>query len=367
MIIRDAFEAVARRARRPAILGLMAAFYALNLGGVFLAILVQRHMPTPVHAPAPFMGRTALIELWATLFLFLLSPLAWQWTRDARLMARPLRGLLQSLALNAVNITLCALPQRMEIKRQFGSAAQQAPIGGRGLVAAIALGFAMSLAFETLLAFALAFWETKRAEKALAQRQTEEARWALLKAQMSPHVLLNSLGGLAELVLDDPAAAAQGMRDLAEIYGQLLALGQAPLVPLGEERRLLTRYLGVEKLRLGQALDVAWEWDPALDTVLAMPLLLQPLVENAIKHGVAADPEGGRILITARRDPGSLFLAVANTGQAPQGRERKGTGVGLRNLKSRLDLAYGGRASFGLVRESSWMRAEMKLPLEETP
>jgi two-component system sensor histidine kinase AlgZ len=123
----------------------------------------------------------------------------------------------------------------------------------------------------------------------------------------------------------------------------------------------MENYLAVEALRLGDRLQVRWDWDPALDALVAPPLLLLPLVENALKHGLGPRPEGGELHIQGRREGATLLLEVANTGAWGEavGRSR---GVGLRNLHARLQLGYQGRATFGLVREAPWTRARLTLP-----
>lgn len=340
--------------------------FLFNTGMVVLSLVIQRFMPTSAAMPpVPLNARLIASTLLGCVFMFIVSPIGWQWTGDDRRLAGPLRGMLQALGLYVLYFLLNLSIAWPNMRKILDFASSQAHPKSPHFHSGLALGVLMGVGFHLLLSFALAFWEAKTAEKKEALRQSEEGRWNLLKAQMSPHVLLNSLNGLAELVREDTPAAVKGMRDLAEIYRQLLTLGEAPTVPLGEERQLLSRYLDVEKLRLGEALRVEWDWDPDLDAIPAMPLLLQPLVENAIKHGVAADPEGGLIQVSGRRAGRELLLTVSNTGQAPASAPRKGTGVGLRNLKSRLELAYGGKATFNLVRESPWTRAELKLPMED--
>lgn len=368
MIFQDALKAISRRSRRPAILALVGGMCLFNFGMVALGMLAQRLAPPmATMPPAVLNGRLVLSTVLGCVFMFMVSPFSWQWTGDGRQMARPLRGILQSVGLHALHsvVSMCIGWPNVRKYLEFGTKTAQPHMPP--IYSLMALGMLMGFCFNVALSFALAFWEAKTTEKKEALRQAEEARWNLLKAQMSPHVLLNSLNGLAELVREDTAAAVKGMRDLADIYRQLLTLGETPTIPLGEERRLLSSYLDVEKLRLGEALHVEWDWDPALDALPAMPLLLQPLVENAIKHGVAADPQGGLIRVSGRREGGLLTLTVSNTGQPSTPAKPKGTGVGLRNLKSRLDLAYGAKASFDLVREWPWTRAILKLPLEEKP
>jgi len=362
MIFREALRAIPRRARHPLVLGLMAAQIALQVGGALFAAWAQKRAPGSQIPVLPFTAQLVLGVVTGSLYQFLVAPLPWQWTGDGRLMSTSLRSILKALGFAAGFHAVYILCNWNLVEQQKALLSATLP-GGRYLLL-MAWSYLISIAFQTLIGFALALWETRRTEKAQAERQAEEARWTLLKAQMSPHVLLNSLNGLAELVRDDTAAAVKGMRDLAEIYRQLLSLGEAPQVPLERERQLLERYLAVEQLRLGEGLKVEWAWDPALDVIEAMPLLLQPLVENAIKHGVAADPNGGVIRITGELSRREIRLEVANTGEAPVPTARRGTGVGLRNLKSRLEMAYRGRASFDLVKESPWMRAELILPRE---
>jgi LytS/YehU family sensor histidine kinase len=160
-------------------------------------------------------------------------------------------------------------------------------------------------------------------------------------------------------VRQDPPAAEQALLDLSELYRALLRHGDRMKAPLGEERRLVERYLAVEGLRFGPRLKVQWDWDEALDAVEAPPFLLQPLVENALKHGIAPHGPGGELGISLHREGSGLVLRVANTGR-PMALVL-GNGVGLRNLEARLQLAYGNRASFHLGSEGPWSVATVRL------
>jgi two-component system sensor histidine kinase AlgZ len=177
-------------------------------------------------------------------------------------------------------------------------------------------------------------------------------------------VLFNSLNGLAELVRLDPLAAEQAILDLSELYRALLRHGDRPVAPLGDERALVQRFLAVEGLRMGSRLQVAWRWDESLDSVEAPPFLLQPLVENALKHGIAPNPAGGELAISLTREGAGFRLRVVNTGKGlglvP------GQGVGLQNLEARLKLAYGTGAAFHLRSEGPRTVAEVILERLET-
>ena len=362
MILRDALIAIPRRLRRPLVITLITVLSTFYIAFSALTPMLLQHLPPPRPWVQPLTLWYACFLVFGVVHMIAFTALPWQWTGDARPMAPPLRGALQAFAFCLLVGTLNMAVHYRQIQLTFVSLPREIP---RAFMLAMSLmGLVMGVAFNALIGFATAYWETRKAEKEQAQRQVEAARWNLLKAQMSPHVLLNSLNGLAELVRDDSVAAVKGMRDLAEIYHQLLTLGDAPKAPLGQERRLLERYLSVEQLRLGDQLRTEWAWGDALDDLPVVPLILQPLVENAIKHGIAASPLGGTLRIEARREGGSLHLAVANTGAMPANKPRTGGGLGLRNLKSRLELAYGGRATFQLVKEQEWTRAEISLPVE---
>ncbi len=356
MRLRQALHAIPRRLARPLVLGLTLGMILLNVLSLWASTRLNSGTTLTL---AALSGAV----IWP-LYRMGLSPFAWQWTRDARLLARPTLGILQSLVLTGCYALVMAWVQWEDREKTLAMTERLVGLEPGGLLVFVLVVQTFGAGVDLAIGFALAHWEARTEEKAQALRQAEAARWSLLKAQMSPHVLLNSLNGLAELVHEDPEAAAQGMRDLAELYHHLLALGNAPLVPLGEERRLLERYLGVEQLRLGSLLQVHWDWDPSLDPHPALPLLLQPLVENALKHGVAADPNGGELRIEARTSPLGPRLRVLNTGTAPP---RKGTGTGLKNLRARLELAYGDTARFHLHREDGWMVAELQLPPEVCP
>lgn len=295
-----------------------------------------------------------------------LSPLPWRWTADDRSRAPFLRGSVQALFFNGLlTVALVSLSWLL-----VGTSPAKAEILGTG--AGHPLSFWRILGFQlfvgapmmTIIGAIISFGETTAEEKEAAEARLEEAQWILLRGQLSPHVLFNSLNGLAELVRQDAEAAEQAILDLSELYRALLRHGDRMKAPLADERRLVERYLAVETLRLGPRLRVTWDWDEALDRVEAPPFLLQPLVENALKHGLAPHLEGGDLAISLRRQGRGLCLRVANTGR-PMALVL-GNGVGLCNLEARLRLAYGPTASFHLGTEGPWSVATIRLTTLET-
>jgi two-component system sensor histidine kinase AlgZ len=220
----------------------------------------------------------------------------------------------------------------------------------------------MHVPASTLVGWFIMSGERTEREKRAAEHRASEAQWILLRGQLSPHFLFNALNGLAELVHTDPVAAEKSLLDLAELYRGLLSHGDEPLEVLRQERMLVERYLAVEHTRLADRLRVQWDWDCDLDEVKTPPFILQPLVENAIKHGIAPFPQGGELRISMHREGGGMRLQVSNTGKALP--LVLGNGTGLRNMEARLELAYGKDASLKLRSEGEWVVADLWLPLE---
>ncbi len=205
--------------------------------------------------------------------------------------------------------------------------------------------------------------EREEMEKQLAKSEAQEAQTRLLQSQLHPHVLFNSLNGLLELVHKDPNAAETCIRNMSDLLRKLLQASEQSFFRLDQERQLVGHYLAMEGLRLGNRLTVVWEWAEGIDDLLVPPLMLQPLVENALKHGIAPHVEGGQVRIRAWVDGRLLHLEVWNTGEAPLPSPRSGT-VGVKNLKSRLKLAFGAKAHYTLVREGVWTKAVVILPIQ---
>jgi sensor histidine kinase YesM len=222
------------------------------------------------------------------------------------------------------------------------------------------LGLGILLA--TVAGRSIAEREAGERREAQLRLLTEKAQALALQSQMQPHALFNALSGLVELAHDDPEATEAALVALCDYLRRLMAHAAQEAAPLRAERELLEDYLRIEQIRLGERLRVAWDWPGWADPVPVPPLLLQPLVENAVLHGIAAEPAGGELRIAAHRSPGQLVLKVENTGRAPEG-EREGLGLG--HLRERLRLWRGGRGQLELVREGDWTRARLTLPLAD--
>lgn len=174
------------------------------------------------------------------------------------------------------------------------------------------------------------------------RRLVSQAELRALQSQIHPHFLFNALNALYGIIPREATGARETVLNLADIFRYFLDTRKS-LVPLAEELRIVRAYLDIERLRLGDKLRVTIEAAPAALDVPIPVLSIQPLVENAVKHGIAPLSTGGEISIEARREAdGGLYVAVSDTGRGFQD-PRQG-GVGLENVRRRLELSYGGAA-----------------------
>jgi signal transduction histidine kinase len=200
----------------------------------------------------------------------------------------------------------------------------------------------------------------KALESQVAQR---DAELRALRAQVDPHFLFNSLNSVAGLIGPDPAKARLMCQMLGEFLRDSLRLGSAARIPLAREAALAEQYLRVEQIRFGARLDVTMALDPDAARVAVPPLILQPLVENAVRHGIGTRLDGGTVRVETRRVGTRALITVAN----PRDPDvvRRGTGFGLEIVRGRLQQMFGDRASLSIDAGSDAYRVLVTLPVEE--
>lgn len=224
-------------------------------------------------------------------------------------------------------------------------------------------GFLLYLLAMAVSYLAAAFAVSRDAERRGLELQVlaREAELRALRAQIDPHFLFNSLQSISALTTADPPAARRMCLLLADFLRDTLALGARQRIPLSSELMMARRFLAVEQVRFGDRLQVDIVAGDA-EGCEVPPLLLQPLVENAVTHGVAHLIEGGTVRIRAERRVASLVVTVDNPCDAdrPAGR---GTGLGLRNVRARLESLYGNDALLRTDEADGRFRVRVEMPL----
>jgi two-component system sensor histidine kinase AlgZ len=246
----------------------------------------------------------------------------------------------------------------------------------------VAINAAPTWALAAVIAFSIAilshylvaaFERSRLAEKQALQSKVlaREAELRSLRSQLDPHFLFNSLNSVAALIGTDVAAARRMCFLMAGFFRKSVALGKEESIPLSEEIQLIETFLAIEEVRFGDRLRK--KFDVAEDTLkyTVPPLVLQPLVENAVHHGIAHLLEGGDIEVTGRlltdqQGNKLLQLSVANACD-PDRPPSKGTGTGLGNVRSRLDTLYGNTARVDATVEPTHYRVTLLLPAIAAP
>ena len=227
------------------------------------------------------------------------------------------------------------------------------------LASAFALQFSVYL-LVVAAAHGIEYYRRSREREQLEARLAE-TRLQLLSMQLQPHFLFNTLNTIAELVHHDADTADRMITGLSDLLRRALDLGDVQEIPLRSELDLLALYLDIQKARFGDRLQVQLDVEPGAGDALVPVLLLQPLVENAIRHGLAAHAADGRIDVVASRSGDRLRIAVADDGGAggTAGPER----IGLGNTRARLHALYGPSARIDLEREAGrGVRVAIEMP-----
>jgi two-component system sensor histidine kinase AlgZ len=196
-----------------------------------------------------------------------------------------------------------------------------------------------------------------------ARMLTRDAELRALKAQVNPHFLFNSLNSISALTGSDPAKAREMCILLGEFLRRTLGLGEKSAIPLEEEMSLIRAFLAVEKIRFGERLRMEEKVAKECLGFNVPPLLLQPLVENAVGHGIANMVEGGTIRLCVKCDDGNLDIEVENPFD-PEAPVRRRSGVGLANVKQRLAARYGERARLRVRSDQGRFSVWITIPAE---
>jgi two-component system, LytTR family, sensor kinase len=243
---------------------------------------------------------------------------------------------------------------------------QYVPRTKHGPLELIHSGFADQITmYIAIVAAAHAYWYFEKLRK--QEMETIEFQRALaaselqaLKMQLHPHFLFNTLHGISTLIDTDQACAKEMVVKLSGLLRGTLEHSSSDLIPLSEELKFVREYLDLEAMRLGTRLNVEWSIDPDTRPALVPQLILQPLVENAVRHGIACSRDGGWVEIAAKKRARTLELGIRNS---IGGKRTPGLGVGLRNTEARLRYLYTDEATFTFAEtDDHTATATLRLP-----
>jgi two-component system, LytTR family, sensor histidine kinase AlgZ len=227
-----------------------------------------------------------------------------------------------------------------------------------------ALLFWLAIAFHYVL---IASYASQRSDKRALESGmlAREAELKALRAQIDPHFLFNSLNSISALTGSDPSSARKMCVLLADFLRDTLRLGATQQIPLREELRIVQRYLSIEQVRLGARLVVDCSASDSVQDAYVPALILQPLVENAVLHGIAHLVDGGTISIVAERQNSLLLIRVRNPSD-PDRPRRKRAGIGLLLVRQRLQSQYGAAGQLTVHEEHGEFIAAVSLPFAVT-
>jgi glucose-6-phosphate-specific signal transduction histidine kinase len=281
---------------------------------------------------------------------------------------KPSQRLPASLASNFVSGAIGSLIAGSLVSSVFGH-----PISGHTFLLSVGTGASVAMLVGIgrsslrQLRVALEASEQRLRDRELAEERLltakTEAELMALQARINPHFLFNTLNSIAALIGDEPEKAEQLVGRLSSLLRYALQSNRRGVVSLDEELTIVRGYLEIEQVRLGGRLRYDIDVDPSLRAVDVPVLLLQPLVENAIKHGIAPKIDGGRVSVRGWREEDFAIFSIADDGDGEGSGHGAGMGEGLDNVRHRLDALYGDRASVTLAHRDGRTEARVMLPL----
>jgi len=346
---------VARPSRLALYLSVALAF------GVLLALIVDAVSPNP--------GLRESLALAVPLALVYAFQCLTVWYPVRALSRDPARGGRLVVILTVASLLMAGVWTALGFAWARALESFGVPGGVERFLPAVPIVFAMGVflfALAVLLhALFAAVERSQRAERRALELQVHarEAELKSLKAQLDPHFLFNSLNSVAALIGGDPPAARRMCFLMAGFFRKSLGLARRESIPLAEEIYLAETFLAIEEVRFGERLRSEFDVAEECLSLAVPPLVLQPLVENAVHHGVAHLVEGGVVRLAAKRREDDLELVVENPCD-PDRPASRGTGTGLANVRARLETLFGHRARVEIAGGAESYRVSVRLPAE---
>ncbi|MGE0173794.1 MAG: sensor histidine kinase [Oligoflexales bacterium] len=234
--------------------------------------------------------------------------------------------------------------------------------------------YKMAFAYGTMISLGFILYNSikhysgrqRRAEAKLARAEKAhlQTRLSALTAQMNPHLLFNSLNTIASTIQEHPDKAEEMTLRLSDLYRGILKTTKQPYHSLATELELCSAFLEIQKCRFGDRIDFEIILFPEVEAqdIQIPALLLQPLVENSIIHGLAPKREGGRVVINVERQNDSLILTITDNGLGNEAPPSKGSGTSVGNSKDRIEMEYGAEAAFHMDRTKNGTSVKITIP-----
>ena len=207
-------------------------------------------------------------------------------------------------------------------------------------------------------------FQQSEVEKWRLAAEVKEAQLGTLRSQIRPHFVFNTLNNIKALVLEDPQRSREMLINFSDLLRYSLQHDERDMVPLEDEIDITQQYLELMSIQYEERMEWNIEATPESLRCLLPPMLLHLLVENAVKHGIAPSANGGEVAISARCEAGHLHLEVKNTGTLNAHSDVEGQlGTGLKNIRERLSIFYGGKAKFELIETAPCVKAKIEIPV----
>jgi two-component system LytT family sensor kinase len=228
----------------------------------------------------------------------------------------------------------------------------------------VALDYAMTVTAWSAIYFGIKYWQKWQTERENALQSValaNKAQLEMLRYQLNPHFLFNALNSIRASVDEDGARAKEMITQLSEFLRYSLLGESEKKIPLREEIEAVRNYLAIEKIRFEEKLDIKFEIEPAAEEFKVPCFLLNPLVENAIKHGLQTSEKPLKLKISANVSEDRLILEVANSGRLNGNSNGNGTKIGLKNVRERLEKLFGKRGTFELKQDGNFVKARIEI------
>lgn len=336
-------------------------YWTLQIGGWTLYALIQIAISVYASGAQGISTARVVFLTYEAAFCLLLTHLfrnainRWRWLNASMPVLIP-RVILSVLVLGLIIVFL-----RMPISLPLGLFNAKVAFDPKNIFG-LAIIYALIFFLWCVLYFIYNYFERYNNSLKL-EASVREIELINLKSQLNPHFIFNALNSIRALVDENPGKSKQAINQLSNILRNSLSTGKTGLTKFEDELKIVKDYLGLETIRFEERLKTEFDIDPQSLDFLVPPLMIQTLVENGIKHGIAKLTAGGLVQLKTKVKNDRLYIRLRNSGQFLNGHRSQGAGLGLENTRQRLKLTYGDKASFRIQNESdTFVLTELDIP-----